>query len=56
MADPVLIRFAIAVLAFILFSYVINMFVKDTKAKEIFIGVLLILCLLYALLGEFLPW
>jgi predicted PurR-regulated permease PerM len=51
-----LIDLLIAVLAYFLFSLVINAFVKDPRAHEIFTVILIIACVIYALFGQFFPF
>lgn len=54
MNNSFLINLIIAVLVYFLFHAVIDTFVKDSKANEIFNIILLVLCVIYALFGSFL--
>lgn len=54
--DQFLVRLAISVLAYFLFNVLIQKAVKNADAKNIFEWILILACVLYVLLGQFLPF
>lgn len=56
MSNNFLFDFALAVLAYFLFSALLDAVVSDAQARQVFKIILIIACVLFALFGTFLPF